>query len=297
MFPVSKFERGLREPDIDIKYTIPYEWGTLRVSEAADEAYGFVPLTAQIVKGNSDEVLASDNKFNHRADIILMSPDEYREHEEWDFDQTDEPVGIGVSIRTKKQQTLIKLGLTQDRQGMLRRVLKGLSEETGVDEDEIDAAFTSADDDIPATEKIAHELPQDLIHAVCDSIGTAASTAAEQVLNQRQDRQALRRAAALGGTGLASAGVILGLGSYDQVVDVETVALAGTYVTGFFGVAYSSMRQYLSQRYMAGRYNERLSYTAGQTVAESIHKTFCARHFDRQIAGLFPEDEPDSDTK
>lgn len=73
------FQTGPLVPyeDVPVQYTVSYKWGTLRVSEEADQLYGLRPLTGRVVEGSSSKPLRLGRKPDVRIDVFLLGPGEY----------------------------------------------------------------------------------------------------------------------------------------------------------------------------------------------------------------------------
>lgn len=64
-------------PERPIQYTVPFHWGTLRVTQAAAVFYDLVPLVGGVVNGESDALASSPGESPpFRVDVFLLTPEQ-----------------------------------------------------------------------------------------------------------------------------------------------------------------------------------------------------------------------------
>lgn len=138
-------------------------------------------------------------------------------------------------------------------------------------------------DDIPITEAISQDSSQVLIHVLCGLSSEVTKQATSAFLTVDSNKRALKRLTMLGGAGLATAGIVLGInGAFHGEVSDLGVGAAMTYSGVYSYLARRSIRQYLRVADSRSRILDITASDYANRVAEDIHQTYCTAHFDQQ---------------
>src|SRR5438309_5078337 len=139
MLFMRKSDQISANPEVAIKYTLPFEWGRLQVSEAADQAYGFVPLVPNVLKGDQEIKIPKDSMFKGRTDILILGPDEH-EDASLPFGLPPDIAAIlgSVSIDFAKDRSIIKAATGQTNSELADDILHGIAAQAGIEIEELD---------------------------------------------------------------------------------------------------------------------------------------------------------------
>jgi hypothetical protein len=269
-------------PEATFKYGVPYEWGALHVTADADEAYGFVPLVAGVIKGGGIDMEQAP-KAAIRTDIYLMSPREF-------IDQADNgllpsapfigDIGYGAAGMHKGGLEL-RVALAERTEEVERLSLDAIASHAKEIGSEIDDMRTA--DDIPVVEAISQDASQFLVHGLTSLITNITRESAIEFMTADRNKKALREVTHIGGLGLAGAGLVLGA---NGILNGEVDAVSASTAMMFVGFYSNSARRFI-KRHLAesNLYRHGIDNTASayaDTVAEDIHTTYCTAHFDQQ---------------
>jgi len=290
--PVFTHDNGLvaASPELPIKYTVPYTWGTLRVSEAADNFYGFVPLTARAVEGESSELEQSFVDPDFRTDMFLLSPQELAAAlpEEVRESQAVQDAAGGCVTEFHKRGVAIGVAFQDNARTLGGRALQDL-EQLDYDKRAGMEIASILGIGAPLDEFIGHEMSQAQVHALCVLLGDVASTTAVDYIHRREGQRMRRNLVVMGAT---RAGVTGGFAGFDVAIG-NTGAIGMGILTGFaiaqaalFGLDLKIQR---NKRHINESYAGYDGAYRGATVTRSLHDTFCARSFDMQYE-LMPEE-------
>lgn len=278
--------------EMAVQYGIPYEWGALHVTKPADEAYGFVPLTPDVITNGGIDI-SKTKAAGLRTDVYLLGPDEFiekadigKQHFSNAYKADLAAVGA-VSLR--KNGIVLRLALTKDADSVKDRMLSSMALLAEQTESDLDDLRTK--DGIPLKEAIAHQTPQTLLEALCIYTADVTREAAADFFTGDLNRKILRRSSRLGAFGLAASGVLMSTnaalrGSIDPLV----AASALTY-TGYYSfLARQAIKRHLKNAAYSGEMIRKASFVYAGTIAEDLYRTYCSAHFDRQAEAMLKDD-------
>ncbi len=288
-FGINKEVRGL-SPETTFKYGIPYAWGALHVTSQAEEAYGFVPLTANAINGDGIDI-TKQPETGIRTDIYLMGLQEFTEHNNFAFALSNfEMNDIGVSaasIGTDKIE--LRLALSRHADDLRESILDDISRiahDLGSDIDDV-----MDHNNMPISESIGQSSSQILMHGLCAFTARKVHESAVELANAQLDKKALRRMTALGGAGLAGAGTLLtmnGLINHGNI-DVLSASLAMSYVGAYAYNARRTIKQHLASASVRQPIIEDNAERYAIMVADDVHATFCSSHFDNNAEQMLKD--------
>lgn len=279
-------------PDLEpeISYTIPFDWGTFRVSEAAHQDSGMGPLNADTLEGSSPDMLDDPNRL-FRTDIWMLSGDEVKEATSGSEETPDEPGNLLVHPDGQGMSLIawFDKGPKELASAMAEKML-GMADEANEDQ------LRNME------EQISQEVPQLFLAALGDSIERGIQPAIADLLRDRDSRRLYRALALFGGVSLAGGGLVLGLGIPETVetkthVDDFLVAGGSLAVEGAIGVFYLHQ---MRKRYLGSyrRVNQEAEADAGvlsRRIARQIYEAYSTDHFDKKHEGWLDE-KPHPDT-
>lgn len=249
----------------EIAYTIPYEWGQLHMTEAADDAYGITPLTT-VVDGGSDEYRHLD--YNPSIDLTIVSPEE-----------TDvEPIRPTTTKNQKSLAGVVNLGIASDEFIEANETgLAQLIEQTGmpIPEDEIEKVTASLHQDTP--QMLAH-LMADLSQAEVETLLSGHILGEQDAILNRYIK-AIGTLGVVGGIGIVAPAAILNGGSINPVSFLMGMSYTGYHISRI----QKRVQQNLEDRTKSQKKAETLARLAGLFVSSDIHRSYCRSHFDRQF--------------
>jgi hypothetical protein len=154
------FEDSFARP---MAHTLPYNWGRLVVSKEADTAYGLVPLSGDVVKG--DEPLADSCK--NPVEVAFLGPAEIPEPlfnktapQEWSTAH-----GAILTRHTSNRMQVV-FGFNRSTDEMVEAELTKAAKQYGVSVEYIRENFKDTEHEAPIEQRLAFEAPNAMLHGV-----------------------------------------------------------------------------------------------------------------------------------
>jgi|GEM_PF-5375742 len=282
-------------PETQFKYAIPYEWGRFYVTQAADQAYGFVPLKEGVVKG-----AAIDELPQVRApivtDITLMTPQELQGLHAGQgilSRPTSRPNGL-CSASITKDSIKLYLALHQDTSTTQNEILGDLKEIVEQHGGNIEDVVTQSG--VPATESLESAASQFLVHTLAEFTGNMVDAAASGTMIESMNRETAKKAAFLGGGAAAGSVGVIGASLLSKgEVDALSLGTSAFYLTSLLGLSYASLRNNF-RSYTDHSFMLKIGGAAAMfanAISDDIHATYCTAHFDQQIGGEVTSEDDD----
>jgi hypothetical protein len=262
----------MAQTELSIRYTVPFEWGTIRVTEAAHEAYSFTPLREGVQQGDID----SEDRPGY-IDVRLVGPDEIPESSQ------KESRGLHIFTLLHEERLGVQAGFSQrtaESPESARSLLQGT---VGVDDEEFAemmADFESPSEDLPAELAMSQQMSQLLIHSLSEAIPRPIIKAYSDIERSESNRKALKHATVSGGIVLGAAGGGALIVGPVMGLNVAGEIILGAYATTGFWIARRGMKAYLDG---ASEREQKVAAEAevlAQLVSNGIHETYCLAHFD-----------------
>ena len=274
---------AMAQTELPIRYTVPFEWGTIRVTEAAHEAYLLTPLREGVQKGD----IAPEARPGY-VDVRLVSPEEVPE--------SSQGANRDLHIFTllHEERLGIHAGFSQSVAESPKSARNLLQDIYGAEDEEFEAImedFESSSEDLPEELAERQQLSQLLVHSLSGAIPQPVINSYSDIERSESNRKALRRATVSGGVMLGASGV--GALVVGPVMGLSLVAEAifGTYATAGFWIARRYMKAYLGGA--SGR-EQKIADEAEQlarAVSDDIHETYCLAHFDYENQQRLPGED------
>ena len=282
-FEITK-EPTTLSPEYERDYSVPFNWGNLVVTKGAKDAYGIVPLTADL---SSDDIPSSSATGLH-TDIYILSPEEYLalssemkpSYEFFDNNSasfaTIYPNGMDVYLGYRNTKTEIATLLTEEMDNLAQKYGYGGCVDDVVNED-----------NIPFTEIINNGLPQRIIHDLANTTDGIVSMAAREFIVASYGKLTLKQVTNLGAISLFSAG--MSMQSSLALDGTARSAITGSFIGLSVGSAYGTykaLKKHIAGENVRARDNLLLAADYGKKVGDDIHDIFCAKHFNDQTERL-----------
>lgn len=273
------------EAGIEIAYRVPFAWGEIAVSKAANHEYGLVPLSNTIRNGEKNELLGENSIFpSVRVEIVganeLPHPGP---HDVGGFRLRilQEPKGLRLTMSSSMTKGKVSeiLGETSDLLNSRPELTAILSE-------------LGADVNPPSAESIEQRAPQIIAHQFADMALHALSHATFEMMSTDRDKHLLTQIRRLGqSTVLATlaGGLTASLVSSSAPSPepfLVTFALIST-VNGTLG--YRALKRHISSRRDFEMGAQSYAISLGEIVQSAIHDTYCTHRFDETHKGLLDD--------
>ncbi len=264
------------------KYSVPFSWGSVHVSEQADEAYKLHPLITKSMTAH--EVGSFDHaEYLPDIDIWIVGPDELGE---WSMPPGFEgAISLRSGCRFSNDGIEMIMTVNKNEEQIMDILSKGINE--GLDE--------ITDEDPP--DIIAQNAHQHIAHSLVGIVTRELPRSAATFMEGEAARSAVRGERKTLIQGFLSAAFI---SSYDYIIDgrlnVFSEMTSGALLAGSGVLAYRGLRDYIK---MSGEIRTALRYASviySQFVAEDLHKLFCSRSFDHSLEGMMDSDSNREDS-
>jgi hypothetical protein len=274
------------ETEFPMHHHIPFEWGTFQVSEAANAAYGLVPLSPNQERGPFD-TSQQEKKAVPSTNIYLLGPDEMLVNfglgiitSQPSFDEK------GVSIHVSLSNTLD--GMREKVEGFLDGAEAEDVEGSGLEEIYEAVQDFIVDDD---STRVEAALRQSLIHLLLLPIGNTTVQATKDWLRSDLNRSAykLMRNAAKATLGIPAAVGTMELVTYGKIDPVQAAGIGAIILYGAVRVG-SETKKYLKNEGVREAMLELPAAQYTDSVLNDIHEAYCSAHFDRQTSTLLEEE-------
>lgn len=259
------------------RYSLPFVWGRIHVTEEAEQAYGLAPLTTSAIEEENNKKIGELDE-NIKTDIWIVGPSE--------IPGGFHAVGDGVPVAAKGKITPEGIDVVCAFAASEKEIVDHIEELADTDSWNIDE---DAPPDILSQE--VHSLYADTLSGVLipnmmptvhaklqEASGAMAITGAKRSL----------RIGLFGAAYINAANLII-TGEVDKFTELTSGASLAA--GGYF--AYRGLKKYIQR---PGTTNMLMVMAGGYTemVANDVHRTFCPRHFNQQMQDLFESDPDDS---
>lgn len=277
--------RPIPETQVPIKHTLPFEWGSLRVSEAADMAYELVPLTANFIKGSGKEVGQSEILA---INIWLLAPEEVPEEqwaelrpfgdltETWTTTSIDgKRIDIAIA-HSKNRASISDVGISD-----MEELFAQASEATGIDLEDL---LNSIEDEhgFNHEDLVRRMVPTLITHATVAAIQVETELAVAKHIKNEMDNVVINKVSLRGAVALGGAGVVLAPDIINgEGVSTPSVVISGTLAGALLWLGRRDLKNFLWNRPVFDKSAERIAETRGFMVGQSVHEAYCPNHFDR----------------
>lgn len=279
------------ERNIDLAYTIPYEWGNFYVSQEAKDSYGLIPLTAEAQSGSPVDHISTPG--NPDFSITVVGPNEFFDNEpEMQMSQT----GVLRLLRQYSDSGVeLKLGFSDNiasiKDVLQARLKHGLAHMFDMEPDEVEEHLGEVVDehDIPLNESIEQEAPQMFVHGLCGVIRETGIDAMEKWSNADVNRRFYKRvkfngAVALGGTALMTT-----IPTLAGEFHLPNLIATGVYASTQAFILKTSVKRYLQSENSLRQATQLFAMQFTTQATNDIHNSFCRHEFDRQMEEQFEE--------
>jgi hypothetical protein len=271
---------------LPIKYTVPFEWGRLRVTESANEAYGLVPLTPSFIKGDTEISPSIEMGSLPPTNVLLVGPSEVSKE-----NLPSDAFNARAELRLTKQGIDVILGFANDKETMAKQgemILSQVVQMTDIDEDNLSKILN--EDGISLSEAFEHSVPQQFAHVIPAIVKNRVEVASADWMRASSDTRLIKSATR---SGIASLGIAALMLSPEietgEPISALRASVAGGLLIGTFAGARSSIKSRLRMRRENEQYVNFLADFHSTRVAEAIHLTYCTNHFDRENEKRFED--------
>ena len=250
-------------PDQSIKYTIPYEWGVLRVTNEADAAYGLIPLTPQATAG---DVIADNtaNRQTSRVEIRLAGPQELEQQVD-SVDDVRHWAGGVILAKIDDKSLNLTIGFVAST-------------------DEIVASF----EDSSAIEEVKDTVPYILVHELTQEIEVATASLMTIIEDQKSNRRLRRQVWTSGGIAVAATTALATFDFTIGEISPTSAALFGTTVVSQAAIFHNTRRRANNLAADLTRAHFLAGLTLGATAARDVHDSYCRNVFN----ATYGEEQP-----
>ena len=275
------------KPDVNIQYSLPFEWGSFHVSETAHNLYGLVPLLANPVEGYKPQ--SGDRPST--SQIFLVAPGEMRTPELRPTEDYVRPV-----IHKSGVDFVLSQGhLNAERMGeqVSASLLRAMPLIMGIDPEDFQANIEEIGITPDFLESLEDIQPQRIIHELTYYLSQEATSPVEAWLrteNAADFYKRLRWHSALY-FGAAAVGTTV-----STIPNHLTVTPFGaTLGVGYVLLGANNARQTIKQRLKNENFREQLVRLNAKLItaqtADDIHRAYCRYHFNDEFnANDFPVD-------
>lgn len=261
------------------KYCLPFSWGALHVSEQADHAYGLLPLATDHPQ---EPRLQPGRSLHFRADVWLLGPSEI----DSSIEAAHYPQTGDISLFTSPI-------LSPDGIDLVCRFDKSDQELIERLQQKLDCGEAELEEDAPP-DVLAQIIHQNMAHALSDSLNSISPAVIGSSLEGQINSivmSGVKRSLLNGlGPGVLVPAVDLAIeGGVNPFIE----SVSGGYIIMGGLLAYQAIKKYFRHAAEIRLGTEGLSQLFGSEIAEDIHRTYCASHFNdemRQNLGNMPED-------
>ncbi len=294
-------ERDLTLPEVEISYTVPRNWGGFYVSEAADQAYGLVPLaTVNVGRGihTADAIAQVDVIEEPRFDILLLSPEETAAALPPELATETSSMGLRLLTQIHENGIGVALGFGGDRSAiidsMVENALAGLQDEYEV-EPIVETDVVMPESGASIREGISVELYSQFMASAFEQMLHLGAGASSQNWHRQKEYQLLwRRLNGIGIRTLGSAAILGIAGAAFYTFESPEGALISlpamlTAVGAQLWLGRKQIKTYLSGSSGREMTFRREASSRIEAVADDIHHIYSADAFNRR----FGEQSPD----
>ncbi|MCB9835084.1 hypothetical protein H6792_03610 [Candidatus Nomurabacteria bacterium] len=285
---MSEFGRGNRENgyEVTIQHYVPFDWGTLYVSEGAGEMSGLIPLTASARDGDNRTLSVTDSGnppvdsvFGLPIDVYFMSPEELPPNQDLvTVHQNKEGIAINIALPFSKV----------DLESSVDGFIQTITEDLDVNPED----FVSTDG-IPLSEVAAEGTQEFTIDFLCrKAIVPEVIKAFIERITTDTDNSTLRRATNLGAVGLVSAGAMLGINTLSGGrVDVVEVTASMVYMTWFNYKARGILKRHFKEAGIRQQAINNLASRYATQIGWDIYRTYSPEYFNQSVDDTTPDND------
>jgi hypothetical protein len=264
-----------------IKYNVPFEWGTLHVSEEAAEAYGLVPLTPDAVEPAAEPGLPKQLTDLPPTDILIAGPTEILERSSDVPMQSGKWLGGVLLSNVAKQGSMMTLGFLHDTDDLRKNVLDDATEHFGIDREHL--AELVSDEGLSLESVVEHDVPQIFAHAIAQTLFEASAHLKVAQLEQQSSRRLKRVLVTSGAIAVAGTGVMLGIDTLVDNFSPLSMSVVGIYA----GVQGMLIRTRYKRQKLISMFDKQIARLTGamygHQISSDVHAAFCRKLFDAKL--------------
>jgi hypothetical protein len=256
-----------------IKYTLPFSWGQLKITQDAYENYGLTPLAPGFIKGDAP----LDNGQLSNVIVRIIGPSELPEQSE-----QEERMGfviedtIGSNIRLDIGYSNTK----EEQVQQLRSIVEARAEEEFLTEQETEEL----------QEEYERDTSQEIVHSIVEAVEEGIVTSYVALVQRERTKNFVLHAAGFLGV-IASAAAVEAYGMRAVSSSVAKAGAAGG-IAATLGVGTHGIKSIIESFGDAKKINAITNdgRKIAEVAASNIHDAFCTDHFDAQAQELLGED-------
>lgn len=265
---------------IPIEYSLPFAWGSVHVSKAANFAYNLQPVNG--LSPDNYPQIPPRFKFDPEVNVWILAAGEVADSSSSAEDMTAEDPDANPEKRDSHSMSMWITGNGKEinlftsfpnsslaREGAFNTLREQMEQ---LDIDHRDESFMDELDDIETTKEIDQFFSQTFIHIACDFINQNLSAYIEAHYQEKDIKRQIRGITALGALGAAGAGYTAAGGP----PTLMTGLVAASYG---FAVTYFQ-RQHLKQYFLKdaaqlGAVKAFRAQRSASQIAHEIHDAYC----------------------
>lgn len=247
------------------------------MTESAKQAYQMVPLVPEVLPGAHKTSVDKANPF--RTDIVIVGPDELKSA---DYGSATD---VGLRLVSHRDGLKIGVGMARDFAGQREQLVSILRQHFG----SLEHLFVS--DHIPLDEAVEQQITPMLAHAFSGIVGDTVNGMSVDYLRAYAARNLYTRIRQISAFSIGFCAVV----DIPPLVEQHAVdPVAAGFTAGFLALQGIRTTRTLKKYLKTSNSRERALRASGDLyeniVSQSVHDTFCAKHFDAQAERLLSED-------
>lgn len=264
---------------IPIEYSLPFSWGSVHVSEAANFAYDLQPVNGSSI-GNYSEIPIR-SKSDPEVTVWILASGEVTDPRDLPSavtvdDSEDMPLVQGllpVSMWATQDSKKINVFTSFPNSSLAREeIFNGLREQIGVDHEDASFGFDGSDS-VEAAKEVDQILSQSFIHVACDFIEQNLPQYFLSHYRERDIKRQIRSVTALGAVGAVGAGYTAAGGPSTLMTGVAAASygLATTYFQ-----RQELKRYFLKKAALHEASRAIMAQNSAARISREIHDAYCA---------------------
>ncbi len=260
----------------EIRYTIPYEWGQLRVTDEAMDAFHLIPL----VSGVHDGLPPKEPHDQPQIIITIVGPNKIAKHA---IDGVSPSLVSSINVSEGSRPTDVVVAATESVADIIKRLKSDLTMHLDIDLETTETMVNHEGRTID--DFVGTEFPQDLAH---NFALVAASECARAELYRRnkvserliKKQSKLNTIATVGSVALAGSVNVM-TGQSDQSISVWLLGLFTAIQTASFFI---NQKRIEKKDVSLKLSNSIASVQFGDKVHSDIHEAFCRNAFEERMS-------------
>lgn len=263
----------LAELSLPLEYSIPFDTGSLHVTQAAHEAYCMIPLSPNVIEGGQ---LDRKDTVGPKIDIILIGPNE--------FDTS------GGDMLTKshvyKDGVGLVVGFSDTHAQMREKIITSIADsaqEADIDLPDGGVGAITSDEGISLDESLANEVPQILAHSLANAVAGEVRQSVEIWAKMNLSRAEYKKIVVSGSLSLIGTGLVLSpqILLDDRLIGPGSLLIGAAYSAFFLNMARRRLKEFIDTMPKRESIARILGMSTSLLVAEGVHASFCSKHFNR----------------